>query len=129
MNILSTIFGSGEVISSGLKMLDNAFYTDSEKAEDRAKATKASAEHKINLLKAYAPFKIAQRYIAIVFLFCFTVSYLGILALTGLDIETSKYLSVIEAFNIQWIMMTIVMFYFGGGLVDSMKKKGATDGK
>lgn len=129
MNILSTIFGGGDVIKSGLKMIDDAFYTDSEKAEDKAKAVQQKAHHKIDLLKAYAPFKIAQRYISIVFLFCFTISYLGILILTGLDIETTKYLAVIKAFNIQWITMTIVMFYFGGGLVDSMKRKGGTDGK
>lgn len=118
--ILGSIFGSDTVISGGMKMLDDAFYTDSEEAEDKAKAIQQKADHKINLLKAYAPFKVAQRYIAVVFLFCFTVSYLGILALTGFDIETKKYIEVIDAFNIQWIMMTIVMFYFGGGLVESV---------
>ena len=126
MGILSSIFGNSSVVTGGMKMLDDAFYTDSEKAEDKAKAVMQKAEHKINLLKAYAPFKIAQRYIAIVFLALFSLGYIGVLGATAFDMDTKKYLDAIEAFNIQWIMMTIVMFYFGGGLVESVgrSKKG-----
>ncbi len=125
MGILSTIFGSSSVIESGMKMLDDAFYTDSEKAEDKAKIVMQKAEHKINLLKAYAPFKIAQRSIAIVFLALFSISFLVILIATIFNIDTKKYLDAIEAFNIQWIMMTIVMFYFGAGLVESVGRSKA----
>jgi len=122
--ILGKILGNNSVVKDGMKMLDDAFYTDSEKAEDKAKMETYKSKHKIKLLKAYAPFKVAQRYIAIVFLFCFTLSFIGILIATGFEVKTAPYLKVIEAFNIQWITMTIVMFYFGGGLADSIKKGG-----
>jgi hypothetical protein len=31
------------------------------------------------------------------------------------------YLALIEAFSLNWIALTIITFYFGGGLVDSIK--------
>ena len=119
--LLGKIFGNGDILSGGIKMIDDAFYTDSEKAEDKAKAISQKAEHKLNLLKAYAPFKIAQRYIAVVFLFLFSISFIGILVATGLNAETQKYIDVIDAFKINYIMGMIVMFYFSGGLVESAK--------
>jgi len=122
MGILSTIFGSGEVISKGVEMLDDAFYTDSEKAEDKQKMQELKSKSKIDLLKAYAPFKVAQRYIAIVFLFNFTLSFILILGMTVFKLDTAEALAVVGAFNISWIMITIVMFYFGGGFIDSAKR-------
>ena len=121
--VVKSIFGSGDIIEKGVDLIDEAFYTDSEKAEDNKEMIKYKAENKIRLLEAYAPFKIAQRYIAIVFLFCFTISFFGILIMTGLEIDTAKYLKVIDAFNIEWIMFTIVSFYFGGGFMESLNKK------
>lgn len=123
LSIIGKIFGNGDIVSGGMKMLDDAFYTDSEKAEDKAKAVQQKAQHKINLLKAYAPFKIAQRYIAVVFLALFSIGYLGILLATAFSVETDPYLKIIEAFDINYIMGIIVMFYFGGGLVESMGRK------
>lgn len=120
---VAKIFGSGEVVNKGMKMLDDAFYTSSEEAKDKADMVKFKAEHKIRLLDAYAPFKIAQRYIAIVFLFNFTVSFFLVLGMTIHGKDTKSVLEVIESFQIAWIMITIVMFYFGGGLVDSFKRK------
>ena len=55
MGILSSLFGSGKVIDKGTDMLDNAFYTDQEKAEGH-----------IRLLSAYEPFKLAQRLLAMI---------------------------------------------------------------
>ena len=55
MGILKTIFGSGDVISKGLELIDDMHTSDVEMVEARTKA-------KTDLLAAYAPFKIAQRY-------------------------------------------------------------------
>jgi hypothetical protein len=54
--MFGNLFGTKEVIDGGISLIDNAFYTDQEKAN-----------MKIKLLKAYEPFKIAQRYLAFMF--------------------------------------------------------------
>jgi hypothetical protein len=62
MGVLSKLFGSGDTIKKGFDLVDEAFHTSQEKAEDRLKATTA----KIGILKAYEGFKLAQRLLAIV---------------------------------------------------------------
>ena len=116
-NILGQIFGSDKVISKSLELIDDAWTTDEEMIEAKAKA-------KIQLMNAYAPFKIAQRYLAIMFALTFLSSFFLVLGMTLAGIgNTKEVFTVLEQFNIGWIMMAIVTFYFGGGLVDSVKQK------
>ena len=117
MSILATIFGSGKVIEKGLELIDDVWETDAETRESKTST-------KIRLLDAYAPFKIAQRYIAVMFtatyLFCFFLVLL--MTLIGVD-RADDVLKVMETFKMSWIMSAIVVFYFGGGLVNSAKGK------
>lgn len=127
-NILGNIFGTGEVVKKGLELIDEAWTSDEEKAENQAKILEAKTNAKATLLNAYAPFKLAQRYLAImfssVFLFIMINGILG--ALYGwVDMEAVNEAKKFA--NEMWlgeIMITIVGFYFGGGLVESYKKKG-----
>lgn len=123
---ISKIFGSDKIIEGATKLIDDAFYTDSEEAADKKEMEKFKAEHKINLLTAYAPFKLAQRYLAFGFTFMFLFimangvlgSLYGIVDLQVVeqakDFANEMYLGE--------IMLAIVSFYFGGGLVDSFKR-------
>ena len=120
LGILSTILGSGDVISKGMELIDDAFESDEEKRESKTKA-------KIDLMKAYAPFKIAQRYLALMFGFTYLGSFFLVLGMTLAGHTTDQVFIVLEEFRVPWIMITIVMFYFGGGMVESIgnaKKKG-----
>jgi hypothetical protein len=120
MGVLGKILGSDKVIAKGLELLDDAFETDAEARESKAKA-------KIDLMNAYAPFKVAQRYLALMFAGTFLACFLLVLVATMTDALTDEKLiavrSIMAEFNIGWIMMTIVAFYFGGGLVESFGKK------
>lgn len=114
LQLFGKIFGSEEVISKGLELIDDAFETEAEERESKAK-------QKINLLNAYAPFKLAQRYIAMMFTFTFLICFFTVLACTLFEIgKPDEVIKVMETFSIEWIMGTIVLFYFGGGLVDSV---------
>lgn len=128
LSILGSIFGTGEVVKKGLELIDEAWTSDEENAENKAKIIEAKTNAKAILLNAYAPFKLAQRYLAlmfsIVFLFIMVNGILG--ALYGwVDM---KAVDEAKRFaNEMWlgeIMLTIIGFYFGGGLVESYKKKG-----
>lgn len=118
--VLAKIFGSGDVISKGIDLIDN-MHTSTE--EEIAAKTKA----KTDLLASYAPFKLAQRYLAIMFAVCFLGTFMLVMGmtLTGQgDIDAVK--QVLGDFYIGEIMLTIVGFYFGGGAFEGVmnaKKK------
>ena len=114
MGILSKIFGSGEVISKGLDLIDSFHTSEVESIEAKTNAKK-------ELLTAYAPFKLAQRYIALMFTFTFLGSFLGVLiaSLTGYaDVDTIR--EVLSEFYIGEIMLSIILFYFGGGAFEGV---------
>jgi|TARA_Y100000310_G_scaffold328739_1_gene397347 hypothetical protein len=113
LGILSSILGSGDVVSKGIGLIDDMWETDAEKRESKTKA-------KIDLMKAYAPFKIAQRYLALMFtatyIICFAIVLGFTLAGKG---NPDDVIAVMAEFKVGWIMTTIILFYFGGGLVES----------
>lgn len=115
--ILGKIFGSGDVIKAGLNLIDD-LHTSTE--EEIAAKTKA----KVDLLGAYAPFKLAQRYLAVMFTVVFLFVMLnGIVgALYGwIDLQAVEEAKKFA--NDMWlgeIMLAIVGFYFGGGAFEGV---------
>ena len=117
LGIIGKLLGSDAVISKGLDLIDS-LHTSTE--EEIAAKTKA----KTDLLSAYAPFKLAQRYLALmftaVFLFIMINGIVG--ALYGwVDMaaveEAKKFASDMWLGE---IMITIVGFYFGGGAFEGV---------
>jgi len=116
MGILNTILGSGDVITKGLGLIDSLHTSDTELIEAKTKA-------KTDLLTSYAPFKVAQRYLALIFGFTFVLSYLMVLVLFFMGRDIAAIQEIISAFKIDWIMLTIVGFYFGGGAFEGLANK------
>ena len=103
IGILGKIFGSGNAVESVVNLIDSIHTSDEEEIQAKAKA-------KTDLLSAYAPFKIAQRLLAIMF----TVTFLGAYG------NTADARAVLAEFWIGEIMLTIVLFYFGGGAFEGV---------
>ena len=116
MGILSTILGSGDVIGKGLDLIDSMHTSETEAIEAKTKA-------KTDLLTSYAPFKVAQRYLALMFGFTFVGSYLMVLMLFFMNRDISAVQEIISAFKIDWITLSIVGFYFGGGAFEGVLSK------
>jgi len=116
MGILATLLGSGDVLSKGLDLIDGMHTSDVEAIEAKTKA-------KTDLLSSYAPFKVAQRYLALIFGFTFVLSYLMVLSLFFMGKEIGPVQELITAFKIDWIMLTIIGFYFGGGAFEGVMNK------
>jgi len=117
IGIISKILGSGDVIKKGMELIDDMHTSDEEAIAAKSKA-------KIDLMNAYAPFKLAQRYIALMFTVVFLSMFVLVLAMTLAgegDINAVK--QIIGDFWIGEIMLMIVGFYFGGGLAESVRKK------
>ena len=119
IRILSKILGSGEVISKSLDLIDNMHTSSEEEIQAKAKA-------KTDVLAAYAPFKIAQRMLAFMFGFTYVICFAIVLGMTlsgsGNPDDVTK---VMDQFSINYAMLLILGFYFGGGAVEGfMEKKG-----
>lgn len=127
LEVLSSIFGGGEVIKKGLNLIDEAWTSDEEKAQNKIRIIEAKTKAKADLLSAYAPFKLAQRYLAIMFTIIFLFIMLnGVLgALYGI-INMQNVQRALDFANKMWlgeIMLAIVSFYFGGGFLESINRK------
>jgi hypothetical protein len=131
LSVIKTILGSGDVVSKGMDLIDSMHTSDEE-------AIKAKTKAKTDLLSAYAPFKIAQRVLAImfvsVFLSCFLLAlgavllawYQGTLVVTDGSVNpvlVQAIIALMGAFKIHWAVITIVGFYFGGGAFEGYQEK------
>lgn len=121
LGVLGKILGSDSVIKQGIKLIDD-MHTSTE--EEIAAKTK----QRVEIMQAYAPFKIAQRFLALMFGFTFLASYIIVLTMTIAGTgDPDAVTQVMEQFSINWAMMIILGFYFGAGAVESFqnKKKGS----
>jgi len=113
-SVLAKIFGSGDVIKSGIQLIDDMHTSTEEEIHAKTKA-------KTDLLASYAPFKLAQRYLALMFAISFLGTFVLVMGMTlwgqG-DIDAVK--QVLGDFYIGEIMLTIVAFYFGGGAFEGV---------
>ena len=120
MGILSTLFGTGDVISKGMDLIDNLHTSTEEEIAAKSKA-------RTDLLTAYAPFKIAQRVIAFGFTFMFLfIMANGVLGSLYGVIDLNAVEKAKEFANEMWlgeIMLAIVGFYFGGGAFEGVMEK------
>ena len=115
--VLGKILGSGDVIQQGMKLIDDMHTSTEEEIAAKSKA-------KIDLMGAYAPFKVAQRYLALMFGATFLGSYMIVLSMTiSGQGDPNAVTKVMEQFSINYAMLIILGFYFGGGVVDSIKAK------
>jgi hypothetical protein len=115
--VLGKILGSGDMVKQGMDLIDSVHTSDEE-------MVKAKAQAKIDTMNAYAPFKVAQRYLALMFAFTFLVSFFLVLVMSLMgrtDIDVVR--DVVSEFWIGEIMITIVGFYFGGGMLEGVAGK------
>ena len=124
IGILKTIFGSGDVIKSGVQLIDSLHTSEEERIEAQTAA-------QVRLIEAYAPYKLAQRLLMLMFASTFLVMFALVLGMTLFygagEARIDEVRAVLSEFFIGEIMLTIVLFYFGGGategVVDRLRSK------
>jgi hypothetical protein len=115
--VLGKILGSGDVVKQGMKLIDDMHTSTEEEIAAKSKA-------RIDLMNAYAPFKLAQRYLALMFGFTFLASYIIVLTMTIVGKgDPDAVTQVMEQFSINYAMMIILGFYFGAGALESFQNK------
>lgn len=111
MSLLGKVFGSDPVINKGLNMIANAgdalVFTDEEKSKQ-----------KVELLKAYEPFKLIQRFLVMLFCIPYVVFYSIVIIgqLCGYHF-TDAASTINDAF--QYPVLGAVGLYLTGGLIPS----------
>ena len=109
MGIWARLFGSDNVIQAGIDGIDAVVFTPEEKS--RAKQA---------FLKLYVPFKIAQRYLAIIFSVPYAAAWL-ITFLASFSMDITKQLELLNG-QMGSIVFAIVGFYFLGGAAEGALK-------
>jgi hypothetical protein len=101
------IFSSEKLIDNISSGIDKSIYTAEEKADGFTL-----------LLKLYEPFKIAQRYLMIIFCVPYALAFfVTFMASFFVDVTTQK--EMLQG-DIAIIVGIIVTFYFGGGAVEGV---------
>ncbi len=117
LGILTAILGNASVVKKGMELIDNVHTSDVE-------MERAKAQSKIDIMKSYAPFKVAQRYLALMFTATFLASFFLVLVLTLMGkANIPEIKQVVDDFYIGEAMLTILAFYFGGGMLEGVVGK------
>jgi len=117
LGVIGKMLGSGDVIKKGLDLIDDMHTSTEEEIAAKSKA-------KIDLMNAYAPFKIAQRYLALMFGLTFLLTYALVLTMTIIGQgDPDAVTKVMDQFSINYAMLIILGFYFGGGAVEGFMEK------
>ena len=107
MGLFNAIFGTKKIIESSIKLIDDAFYTNEEKAEQKRLT-----------LKGYEPFKLAQRLLSLLFVSVFLILVV-INIITSFFIDVSDQVTMLDEYLTLPVTL-IVGFYFGGGAVEGI---------
>ena len=117
MNIFGKLFGSEKVIDAGIAGIDKAFYTEEEKADSLERAMGL----KVQLLGAYAVFKVAQRFLACIYSIPYVFAWMVTWGASFfIDVQT-QYDMLLES-HLAIANLIILGFYFAGGTAESMLK-------
>lgn len=116
MSFWGRLLGSDDTVSKGFDLVDNAFYTDQEEAETALK--KMSAKELI--LKAYEPFKLAQRYMMIIVGVPYVTAWV-ITFIASFFTDVTAQIAILDG-KMGVVFLSIASFYFGGGLLEGAIK-------
>ena len=121
LSALGKILGSETVIKNGMDLIDDMHTSDEEQIQ-------AATAQKVAIMQSYAPFKVAQRYLALMFGLTYVSCFIIVLAmtLTGKG-DPSAVSQVMEQFQINYAMLLILGFYFGGGAIESFTSRKKKD--
>ena len=99
---------------------DALVYTD----EEKAKANQLKIDTKLAMLKNFEPYKLAQRYIAVTFTVNFLLAFwVGVVIYFVSPTNFDNYIAMVKEYQLGWIMLAIISFYFTYGAMNWYKWK------
>jgi hypothetical protein len=131
MGLLSTLFGTPKIVDtvadtvkSGVGMLDNAFYTDQEKAADAGKMMDLWLEIQKTTASEYSIRSITRRVLAWIIMGAYVLIVLAACALWKLDAAWAQYiLNLLTETNLSYLALIVGFFYFGSYAIGQYMRK------
>ena len=130
--IFSKLFASDKVVDSGISLIDKAFYTDEEKAEDKQRASDRKDQLIIDWIEASKGSNIARRFIAVLVTFLWVFLFVFGWAVSQYAIWSEKLtiekLKLIQEANAPYLeqatgaMMLVLGFYFAAPFMGDIAK-------
>ena len=108
MGFFGKLFGSDKVVDAGISAIDAMVHMDEEKVKE-----------KMAFLKLYEPYKIAQRYIALIVCVPYMLLWFAV-GVASFFTEVESQLAMLIHGNIGTLVALIGGFYFGGGAVEGV---------
>ena len=130
MGFFSNVFGNKEVVNKAVdgiyQGIDKAILTDEEKLDfknlDKEMFLKG-AELKIKLNESFHPYKLMQRFIALLFVVPFIVFYcIGMLYLIKGHKDIADVIFNYNTKTMGTTVMMVVTFYYSGSILDKLKR-------
>ena len=128
----SKLFASDKVVDSGISLIDKAFYTDEEKAEDKQRASDRKDQLIIDWIEASKGSNIARRFIAVLVTFLWVFLFVFGWAVSQYAIWSEKLtiekLKLIQEANAPYLeqatgaMMLVLGFYFAAPFMGDIAK-------
>ena len=110
MGFFSRLFGSDKIIDAGVSGIDAMIFTDEEKSNA-----------KMQFLKLYEPYKLAQRYLALIYSIPYALAWL-ITFVASFFVEVALQMELLKG-DAFYINIVILSFYFGGGAAEGIVKQ------
>lgn len=117
MGIFGKLFGSAKVIDAGIKGIDAAFYTE----EEKDAALERRMGLKTMMLKAYEPFKVAQRFLAVIYGVPYISAWLATFV-ASFFMDISAQINLLTESLVAEANLIILAFYFLGGAGESIMR-------
>lgn len=111
MSIWGKLFGKDSVIEAGISGIDKVIFTEEEKSDV-----------KLMFLKAYEPFKLAQRLIAMTVIPPYVLAWFITFGIRAAGQDIAQLLELLTG-DMGTIVAIIVTFYFGGGAAEGIISK------
>jgi hypothetical protein len=110
-------------LNGGMRILDAAFYTDQEKAENKAQMTKVWIELQQLIGKESSPTSISRRIIAWAVIGTSILTFCCGLILIGFDANDRLNILIewTQAMKMDWAFVGVIGFYFGAHLMGRKK--------
>ncbi len=106
--------------------IDKQQFTDEEKSTAHMKAL----EHQLKWINATQGMNLARRYLALMFCLTFLLSFviclisavIGVWLDMDIKLLTGPVIELVTTFKIDWLTGLIVVFYFGKGIAENIRK-------
>jgi len=110
--MIGKIFGTSKSIKIQIEFIKSLDIPEEDKVKLR-----------LSLFEGYTSFKLAQRYLGLLIALTYVLMIVLTTAYHYIGLDYQGVISIVSAFEIGFVMLAVVGFYFSGGAIDSLRNR------